>query len=93
MLFRSLAVGISAAAFGQGFQGGIRGSVKDSGGVVPGVELTLTNEATSTKRTTVTNERGELRSSFMPIGDYTVTVSMQGFKRQRVHDTRVAAKA
>src|SRR6185295_5838571 len=61
----SLAVGAllvlatSHLAAGQGFQGGIRGALKDTGGVVPGVEVTLTNEQTNVKRSTVTNERGE----------------------------------
>ena len=47
---------------GQGFQGGLRGAVKDPGGVVPGVEVTLTNEATNIKRSTTTNEQGEYRA-------------------------------
>src|SRR5258705_12968791 len=34
-----LAAVTSSAAFGQGFQGGLRGSVKESGGVIPGVEV------------------------------------------------------
>ena len=46
--------------FGQGFQGGVRGSIKDAGGVVPGVEVTLTNEKTNISRTTTTNESGEV---------------------------------
>ena len=50
---------IHAGAFGQGFQGGLRGSIKDAGGVIPGVEVTLTNEQTNIKRSVVTNERGE----------------------------------
>ena len=36
----------SRAASGQGFHGGVRGAAHDAGGVVPGVEVTLTNEAT-----------------------------------------------
>src|SRR5262249_27069713 len=52
-------VSVAATVFGQGFQGGIRGSIKDTGGVVPGVEVTLTNESTNIARTTATNERGE----------------------------------
>ena len=33
------------AGHGQGFQGGIRGAIKDSGGVIPGVEVTLDQRA------------------------------------------------
>ena len=49
----------SGSVVGQGFQGGLRGAIKDSGGVIPGVEVTMTNEQTNIKRSTVTNERGE----------------------------------
>ncbi|HEY6213332.1 MAG TPA: carboxypeptidase-like regulatory domain-containing protein, partial [Vicinamibacterales bacterium] len=75
-----LAVGISAAAFGQGFQGGIRGAVKDQGGVVPGVELTLTNEGTNIKRTTTTNERGEYSFAALEPGSYDLKATLQGYK-------------
>ena len=55
----ALVLALSPFAVGQGFQGGLRGSIKDSGGVIPGVEVTLTNQQTKLKRSTVTNERGE----------------------------------
>ena len=38
-----LVITTAGAAFGQGFQGGLRGSIKDAGGVIPGVEVALTN--------------------------------------------------
>ena len=44
---------------GQTYQGGIRGQVRDQQGVIPGVEVTLLNEAMNTGRTIVTNEVGE----------------------------------
>ena len=59
MMGALLVVTTAGAVFGQGFQGGLRGSVKDSGGVIPGVEVTLVNEQTNINRSTVTNERGE----------------------------------
>ena len=67
-------------AAGQGFQGGLRGSLKDAGGVVPGVEVTLTNEQTNIKRSTVTNERGEYVFSNVDPGNYKVTAALQGYK-------------
>jgi hypothetical protein len=75
-----LAVATSSTAFGQGFQGGLRGSLKDSGGVVPGVEITLTNEQTNIKRSTVTNDRGEYAFANVDPGTYTVKASLQGYK-------------
>jgi trimeric autotransporter adhesin len=70
----------SQLAAGQGFQGGLRGSLKDAGGVVPGVEVTLTNEQTNIKRSTVTNERGEYVFANVDPGNYAVKATLQGYK-------------
>src|SRR5262245_46577936 len=75
-----LAVVTSGTASGQGFQGGLRGSIKDSGGVVPGIEVTLTNEQTNIKRSTVTNERGEYVFANVDPGTYNVKATLQGYK-------------
>jgi trimeric autotransporter adhesin len=76
----SLVVFVAASAGGQGFQGGVRGSIKDSGGVVPGVEVTLTNESTNIARTTVTNERGEYVFASVIPGTYSLKAALQGYK-------------
>ncbi|MGE3956135.1 MAG: carboxypeptidase regulatory-like domain-containing protein [Vicinamibacterales bacterium] len=73
-------VGSSTPLFAQGFQGGIRGAVKDSGGVIPGVEVTLTNEATSVLRSTTTNEAGEYNFPNLAPGTYTLKATLQGYK-------------
>src|SRR6266581_4628533 len=70
----------AGALFGQGFQGGLRGSIKDAGGVVPGVEVTLTNEKTNISRSTITNERGEYVFSNVDPGTYSVKASLAGYK-------------
>src|SRR5690349_3191794 len=75
-----LVVSTAAAVFGQGFQGGLRGSVKDSGGVLPGVEVTLTNEGTNINRSTVTNERGEYVFAAVEPGTYKLKIALQGYK-------------
>src|SRR6059036_2972920 len=75
-----LTVAASGTLFGQGFQGGLRGSIKDSGGVVPGVEVTLTNEQTNIKRSTVTNERGEYVFTNIDPGTYGLKAVLQGYK-------------
>jgi trimeric autotransporter adhesin len=75
-----LAVLISTSAHGQGFQGGLRGSVKDSGGVLPGVEVTLTNEGTNINRSTVTNERGEYVFASVEPGTYKLRITLTGYK-------------
>ena len=86
MRFRAALIGAllvvvtAGTVFGQGFQGGLRGSLKDAGGVVPGVEVTLTNEQTNVKRSTVTNERGEYVFANVDPGNYKVTAALQGYK-------------
>jgi len=63
--------------------GTINLEVKDStGAVIPGAAVSLKHTATGLMREGVTNDRGEYRASFMPIGDYTIGVALQGFKRQ-----------
>ncbi|HEY3157558.1 MAG TPA: TonB-dependent receptor [Vicinamibacterales bacterium] len=75
-----LVVSIAASVTGQGFQGGLRGAIKDSGGVVPGVEVTLTNESTNIARATVTNERGEYVFASIIPGTYSLKAALQGYK-------------
>src|SRR5262245_13877946 len=70
----------AAPLFAQTFHGGVRGAVREAGGVIPGVTLTLVNEATNVPRTTVTNHVGEYAFVNVDPGTYTLKVSMQGFK-------------
>ena len=64
----------------QTYHGGLRGAVRESGGVIPGVSVTLTNEATNVSRTTTSNHAGEYAFVNVDPGTYTVKVAMQGFK-------------
>jgi hypothetical protein len=64
----------------QGFTGGVRGSVRDPGGVVPGAEVVLTNEGTSISRTVTSNEVGEYSFPNLAPGTYTLRVALTGFK-------------
>jgi hypothetical protein len=58
------------------------GTVTDrSGGVVPSATVTATNSGTNFSRTAQTNASGEYRIEFLPIGDYSVEVAAQGFKK------------
>ncbi len=43
----------------QTYQGGVRGAVHDSTGIVPGAAVTLTNTGTNQARQTTTNELGQ----------------------------------
>ena len=67
-------------SFGQTL-GTITGEVKDaSGGVVPGVTVTVVNKATNATRTTTTNEVGLFDFPALPPGPYTVKSELSGFK-------------
>ncbi len=56
-------------------------AVDPSGGVLPGVSVTATQDATGVVATTTTNERGEFVFPGLRIGQYTVAAELQGFKR------------
>ena len=78
----ALAMPASAAAQAQAANGNIEGTVRDaSGAVLPGVTVTVTNTDTGAQRVAVTNERGEYRALLLPLGAYTVTAELTGFKK------------
>jgi hypothetical protein len=92
MLGALLVVATAGSVFGQGFQGGLRGSIKDAGGIIPGVEVTLTNEQTNIKRSTVTNERGEYNFANVDPGNYGVKATLQGYKTADRAGIRIATQ-
>jgi Carboxypeptidase regulatory-like domain len=88
----------TAAAAAQTVTGEIRGTVKDSSGaVLPGVTVTATHAQTGLKRTDTTSDTGTYVISSLPIGRYTVTAELQGFRKSEktgfelVADGRITA--
>jgi hypothetical protein len=71
---------LSTNVFGQSFQGGLRGAVRDANGVIPGVEVMLVNDATNNTRTAITNAAGEYAYVAVEPGTYTVRAALSGFK-------------
>jgi hypothetical protein len=74
----------SSAAFAQSTaaNGTIEGTILDSsGGVLPGVTVTVAHIETGTERSTVTNEKGLFRAPLLPLGTYRVSAELQGFKK------------
>jgi carboxypeptidase family protein len=58
------------------------GAVTDaSGAVLPGVEVTAAQTSTGISRTTVTNETGYYVLPNLPLGPYTLEVSLPGFRK------------
>jgi Carboxypeptidase regulatory-like domain len=61
--------------------GRISGTVNDSsGGVLPGVSVTVTQDGTGLSRTTSTDTRGGYVFVDLPVGTYSVKVELSGFK-------------
>src|SRR6202521_4376184 len=59
----------------------ISGAVKDqSGAVLPGVEITVTQAETGVTRTAVTNETGSYVLTNLPIGPYRLEAALPGFR-------------
>ncbi len=65
----------------QTFRGTILGTVTDpSGAVVAGAKVTVKNAGTGLERTTETSADGSYALPELPIGTYTVTISLTGFQ-------------
>jgi hypothetical protein len=83
MILVVLACGGSPAfAQSQAINGSIEGTISDtSGGVLPGVTVTLTNIETGATSAVVTNESGLFRAPLLPLGTYRVSAELEGFKK------------
>jgi len=65
--------------------GALRGTATDqASAAVPGVTVTLVNNATSQSQTTTTGSNGGYGFSLLPPGTYTVAFSAQGFKTSQM---------
>ena len=81
--FLSLAVVLllAVSAAGQSTTGTITGTVSDvTGAVLPGVEITVTNEGTNLTRNLITNESGNYTAPQLPIGSYRVEAVLPAFQ-------------
>src|SRR5579862_1574396 len=78
---------VSGSLVAQKITGDIAGDVTDTtGAVLPNATVTAKNLATDFNRSATTTSSGSYRITDLPIGNYSVTVSAQGFKNmtQRV---------
>jgi trimeric autotransporter adhesin len=88
----ALVVGFPIGTYAQSSQGGLRGTVKDSQGVIPGVTVTLINEATNVSRETVSNASGEYSFPAVEPATYAVKVAVQGFKSFERQGVRISTQ-
>jgi hypothetical protein len=71
-------------AFAQVDAGTILGTVRDNtGAVISGATVTVQNEGTSFSQTTKTSSSGDYVLTPLKIGNYSVEVEYQGFKKQK----------
>ena len=81
---------VSASGFAQ-VNGSIRGQVTDQEGLaLPGVTMKLTGDPIQgAERLTTTDARGEFQYNALPVGRYSLSATLEGFKPQQVGDVRV----
>ena len=87
-----LVMGVAGTALAQSFQGGMRGAIKDAQGIIPGVTVTLTNEANGTTRDTVSNDSGEYSFPALDPSTYSIKAGVQGFKTFERRGIRIGAQ-
>jgi hypothetical protein len=76
-----LVVLLGASVAAQTPLGRITGTVLDeSGGVLPGATVTLTNIGTNQVDLAVTNETGSFTFPQVPVGTYRINVALEGFR-------------
>ena len=91
-LLLSAAAILPAAAQSTAINGSIEGVITDdSGAVLPGVTVTITNLDTGDTRVVVTNESGLYRAPLLPLGKYRVAAELQGFKKLEQTGINVSA--
>ena len=83
LLFSTLwLLAIFASVYSQDSRGTIIGRVTDdSGAVMPGVEIKVTNVSTNVTAAAVTNDAGSFNVPFLLPGEYRVAAEKTGFKR------------
>ncbi|BCS34335.1 hypothetical protein TBR22_A35650 [Luteitalea sp. TBR-22] len=93
LLALACVIGLGAPSSAQDPRGAIAGRVIDSsGGALPGTTVAVTNTATGTVNTAVTDEQGRYSIPFISVGRYDIVVELTGFKRveQKAIEVRIS---
>src|SRR6266571_1233752 len=73
---------LASMALAQTGTGTVSGTVRDPNrAVVPGADITITNSDTNVSRKTVSSDLGVYYFGALPLGPYTLTVELTGFKK------------
>ena len=90
----ALAIALVGAATVSAQTGGISGTVKDTtGGVMPGVSVTVTSTALSTQFMATTDAQGFYSLPKLPVGRYDLLIELEGFKPQKRSDLAIDTDA
>jgi len=84
---------LSFAAYSQTATGVITGHIKDaSGAMVPGAKVTVENQRTGVKQSTLANGQGDFLQSYLIPGEYKVTVEQAGFDRHVTSNIKLSVQ-
>jgi len=85
---------LTGPIYGQSVNGSIQGTVVDqSGAVLPGVTVTVTNASTGVNRSAVTDGTGTFRAELLPVGVYPVAAELAGFTAPKAESVTVTVGA
>ena len=94
VVFVCLLITTALTVQGQTSFGRISGIVSDpGGGVVAGAAVNVKNQDTQAARSVTTDGNGFYTATELPIGNYTVEVNQQGFRREQHAGVAIAADA
>ena len=89
-----LCVCVALHSFGQSSNARMSGTVNDaSGAVLPGVEVTATNNATGVVTTVLSNDAGAYNFASLLPGTYTISASLPAFQTQTFRDVQLGNAA
>jgi hypothetical protein len=92
-LWTVLLLSLAATANAQTGAASITGLVLDeTGGALPGVTITATNQATNVTYVGVTNEAGNYTITSVPLGTYVIKAELTGFRTAATASVRLEAK-
>ena len=87
----ALLLAMAVSLHAQEITGSINGIVTDStGGVLPGVQVTVTNIGTNVAKTVTTGPSGAYVVPFLFFGTYRVSAELTGFKTARAENIRLS---
>ena len=82
----------TAPAWAQTITGRIDGRVTDSSGaVLPGATISIVNTGTGLTITQVTDDNGTYTATNLPVGNYTVSAELEGFRRAQRTGVQLSA--